>query len=437
MLFKEESMKQFFSVLRFELAGYLKNKVYMGMTLALVIIMAVVLSFPTIKGLFTGSDNASNTAQGPAISAPAQGPSGTSLAVVNAGGALSPDALDLFVSSLPGLSVYIVDADAKAIRDQVARGTYDGAAIVESAQNVTYIAANLGMYDNTSGFIVSALQAAYRLEKLKVLGASADEISQVLMPPVDISVENLGVSQMDTFFYTYALIMALYMAILIYGQLVATSVATEKSSRSMELLITSARPNSLLFGKIIGSGLAGLMQMAAIFGSAIVFYNVNEASWQGNQIIASIFNMPPAIVGFALLFFVLGYFLYAFMFGAIGSLASRTEDVNTTVLPVMFGFIIAFMVVMMSMASGNIDNAVMRFCSYLPFTSPMAMFVRIAMSSPAWYEIVISVIILIASSWLIGVAAARVYRLGVLMYGKPPKLGEWMRVLKAARKVKA
>ncbi len=430
-------MKQFYSVLRFELAGYLKNKVYMGMTLALVVIMAIVLSFPTIKGLFTGTENTPNMAQGPAVSAPVQGASGTSLAVVNANGALSEDALNLFISSLPGMSIFVVDADETVLREQVSSGAYEGAAVIQSAQKVTYIARNLGMYDNTSGFLTSALQAAYRLEKLKALGASAEEVSAILMPPVNISVENLGVSQMDTFFYTYALIMALYMAILIYGQLVATSVATEKSSRSMELLITSARPNSLLFGKIIGSGLAGLFQMAAIFGSAIVFYNINEASWQGNQIIASIFNMPPAIVGFALLFFVLGYFLYAFMFGAIGSLASRTEDVNTTVLPVMFGFIIAFMVVMMSMASGNIDNAVMRFCSYLPFTSPMAMFVRIAMSSPEWYEIVISVILLIASSWLIGVMAARVYRLGVLMYGKPPKFGELMRVLKAARKARA
>lgn len=430
-------MKQFFSVLRFELAGYLKNKVYTGMTLALVLIMAVVLSFPTIKGLFTGDENAPDTAQGPAVSAPSQGSSSANVAVINADGALSEDALNLFVSSLPGVSVHVMDADAAAMRDQVANGTYEGAAIIENAQKLTYIARNLGMYDNTSSTLSTALQAAYRLEKLKALGASADDISQVLMPPVNISVENLGVSQMDTFFYTYALIMALYMAILIYGQLVATSVATEKSSRSMELLITSARPNSLLFGKIIGSGLAGLIQMAAIFGSAIVFYHVNEASWQGNQVIASIFNMPPSIVGFALLFFVLGYFLYAFMFGAIGSLASRTEDVNTTVLPVMFGFVIAFMVVMISMASGNIDNAVMTFCSYLPFTSPMAMFVRIAMSSPAWFEIVISVAILIVSSWLIGIAAARVYRLGVLMYGKPPKLLELIHVLKAARKAKA
>jgi ABC-2 type transport system permease protein len=357
--------------------------------------------------------------------------------VINENGALSEDALKLFSSSLYGFTAQVVSADEQTVKEQVAAGTFEGAAVITSSQELTYIARNLGLYDNTSAILSGALQSAFRLEKLKALGAAADDIPQILTPPVRVSVENLGVSQMDTFFYTYALIFALYMAILIYGQLVATAVATEKSTRTMELLITSARPNSLLFGKVIGSGLAGLIQMIAIFGSAILFYNLNAASWAGNQIIASIFNMPLNIVGFALLFFVLGYFLYAFLFGAIGSLASRTEDVNTSVLPVMFGFIIAFMVVVMSMASGNIENAALKFCSYLPFTSPMAMFVRIAMASPAWYEIIISVILLIASTAFIGVLAARIYRIGVLMYGKPPKLGELLRVLRAARKARA
>jgi ABC-2 type transport system permease protein len=103
----------------------------------------------------------------------------------------------------------------------------------------------------------------------------------------------------------------------------------------------------------------------------------------------------------------------------------------------MFGFIIAFMVVIMSMATGNIENAAMKFCSYLPFTSPMAMFVRIAMAGPAWYEIIFSVILLIASTAFIGMLSARIYRIGVLMYGKPPKLGELIRVLRAARKARA
>lgn len=428
-------MKQFFSVLRFELRGYLKNKVYTGMTVALVLIVAAVLSFPTLKGMFTKSSGGYAGSEGPAIQAPVQ--SGPALAVINENGALSEDALKQFASSLYGFTAQVVTADNDTVKEQVTAGTYEGAVVLKSAQELTYIARNLGMYDNTSAMLSGALQSAYRLDKLKALGATAAEIPQILTPPVSVSVENLGVSQMETFFYTYALIFALYMAILIYGQLVATAVATEKSSRTMELLITSARPNSLLFGKVIGSGLAGLIQMIAIFGSAILFYNINEASWAGNEIIASIFNMPLNIVGFALLFFVLGYFLYAFLFGAIGSLASRTEDVNTMILPVMFGFIIAFMVVIMSMASGNIENAAMKFCSYLPFTSPMAMFVRIAMASPAWYEIIISVILLITTTAFIGVLAARIYRIGVLMYGKPPKLGELLRVLRAARKARA
>ena len=428
-------MKQFFSVLRFELAGYFKNKVYMGMTVALVLIVAAVLSFPTLKGMLAGSPGKDAGGEGTVIQAPV--PSGPPLAILNENGALSEAALQQFASSLYGFTAQVVTDDVQAVREQVAAGTYEGAVVISSAGKLTYIARNLGMYDNTGAMLTGAMQSAYRLEKLTSLGAAAEEISAILMPPVSVSVENLGVSQMETFFYTYALIFALYMAILIYGQLVSTAVATEKSSRTMELLITSARPNSLLFGKIIGSGLAGLVQMIAIFGSAILFFNINQSSWAGNEIIASIFNMPLNIVGFALLFFVLGYFLYAFLFGAIGSLASRTEDVNTMVLPVMFGFIIAFMVVIMSMASGNIDNAAMQFCSYLPFTSPMAMFVRIAMASPAWYEIVISVILLIVSTAFIGMLAARVYRIGVLMYGKPPKLGEMMRVLRAARKARA
>ncbi len=428
-------MKQFLSVLRFELKGYFKNKVYMGMTLAFALIVAVVLSFPTIKGLLTKEPAGVNGAGGPVVQAPAQ--SGPPVAIINQNGALSEEALKQFSSSLYGVTPQVINTDIQTVREQVTAGTYEGAVVIESAGKLKYIARNQGMYDNSAAWLTGALQSAYRLEKLKALGVAAEDIPAILMPPVNVSVENLGVSQMETFFYTYALIFALYMAILIYGQLVSTAVATEKSSRTMELLITSARPNSLLFGKVIGSGMAGLFQMVAIFGSAILFFHLNQASWAGNDIIASIFNMPLNIVGFALLFFVLGYFLYAFLFGAIGSLANRTEDVNTMTLPVMFGFIIAFMVVVMSISTGNIENAAMMFCSYLPFTSPMAMFARIAMASPAWYEIVISVILLIASTAFIGVLSARIYRIGVLMYGKPPRMGELIRVLRAARKARA
>lgn len=219
------------------------------------------------------------------------------------------------------------------------------------------------------------------------------------------------------------MIFALYMVILLYGQMVATNVATEKSSRAMEVLITSARPTAMMFGKVLASCIAGLVQLVAVFGTALVCYNLNKDAWGGNMIVESIFNIPVELFFYMLVFFVLGFLIYAFLYGAIGSTASKLEDINTSVMPITFLFIIAFMVVMFSMTGGNVDNTLMKVCSYIPFTSPMAMFTRICMSTVAWYEIVASIAVLIGSTVIIGFVAAKIYRVGVLLYGTTPKIG--------------
>ncbi len=228
---------------------------------------------------------------------------------------------------------------------------------------------------------------------------------------------------MRNFFYTYIMIFALYMVILLYGQMVATNVATEKSSRAMELLVTSVDPTSMMFGKVIASCLAGLLQLLCIFGSAFLLFNLNRELWAGNEIILSIFNIPLGLLLYMLLFFVLGFFLYAFLFGAVGSTASKLEDINTSVLPITMLFVIGFVVVMAGMGSGTVDSTLMRICSYVPFTSPMAMFTRIAMSTVPLYEVVLSVAILAGTVIAVGVVSARIYRVGVLLYGTKPKLG--------------
>ena len=218
------------------------------------------------------------------------------------------------------------------------------------------------------------------------------------------------------------MIFALYMVILLYGQMVATNVATEKSSRAMELLVTSAKPTSMMFGKVLASCIAGFSQLVLVFGTAILLYNINKDSLS-NPLITSIFDIPVELFIYLIVFFVLGFLIYAFMFGAVGSTASKLEDINTAVMPITYLFIIAFMVVMFSMASGEIDNTLMRVCSYIPFTSPMAMFTRICMSTVAWYEIAISIAIPVGSTIGIGILSAKIYRVGVLLYGRPPKIG--------------
>ena len=132
-------------------------------------------------------------------------------------------------------------------------------------------------------------------------------------------------------------------------------------------------------------------------------------------------DIPLELLVYLLIFFVLGFLVYAFMFAAIGSTATKLEDINTSTMPVMFTFIIAFFVVMMAMLDGDVNTPLMIACSYIPFTSPMAMFTRIAMSNVAIYEIIISIGVLIGSTVGIGILSAKIYRVGVLLYGVPPK----------------
>jgi ABC-2 type transport system permease protein len=131
-------------------------------------------------------------------------------------------------------------------------------------------------------------------------------------------------------------------------------------------------------------------------------------------------------------FFLLGFLIYAFLYGAVSSTVSKLEDINTAVQPITYLFIFGFIVAMISMSNGNVDSPLMKVCSYIPFTSPMAMFTRIAMSTVAWYEIAASITILAASTVIIGVLAAKIYRMGVLMYGNAPKIKDIIKLIKKA-----
>ena len=331
-------------------------------------------------------------------------------------------------------SDYRVQASADSlaqIKASISSGEVSCAFVFDSLDSYTYYVDNLSMYDFNTNTADEILQNIYRVNAMMENGVSPEDAEQILSVQISHETESLGKDQAQNFFYTYIMIFALYMVILLYGQMVATNVATEKSSRAMELLITSAKPANMMFGKVVASCLAGLLQLVAVFGSSILFFNLNRDYWSDNPIIASIFDMPPELLGYMLIFFILGFFIYAFLYGAIGSTASKVEDVNTSVMPLTLLFIAAFLVVMFSMNAGSVDNTAMLICSYVPFTSPMAMFTRIAMSTVPFYEIIISIVILIGSVFGVGVLSAKIYRVGVLLYGTTPKIGS---ILKALRK---
>ncbi len=413
-------MKQFLIILEFELQHYFKNKIFAGITIFLVLAIGVVMFFPRISGLFKNGSESTEPEQRKVMLVAAETP--------EEGEVLE----QVFGAAFEDYNVQATTEGVEIIKEQILSDEAECAFVITGDMSYTYYVNNLSMYDNNTSVADELFQNIYRMNAMVEKGIEPMEAGSILSAQIEHEVESLGKDQMQNFFYTYIMIFALYMVILLYGQMVATNVATEKSSRAMELLITSAKPSSMMFGKVIGSGLAGLTQLVLVFGASILFYNMNAGYWGDNYMIQSIFNVPPHLLGYMLIFFILGFFIYAFLYGAIGSTASKVEDINTSVMPLTFLFIAAFVIVVVSMSSGTMDNMAMKICSFIPFTSPIAMFTRIAMSTVPIYEIIISIAVLIVSVFGIGILSAKIYRVGVLLYGMTPKISTILKAMKNA-----
>lgn len=400
-------MKQFKTILSFELANYFKDKLFIGITVFLVAVIAVVMFFPRFT---VGGDDNSST-----------GANSNSVMLISAKDeTLSKQIAESFKPVFTDYNVEAVDYNLDSIKDSIKNESAECAFVFDSSDSYTYYVNNLQMTDVNTEMADEILKSISISDKLIQSGLSAEKAQEIMGTAISYEVQTLGVDQINNFFYTYIMVFALYMVIVFYGQMISNSVAMEKSSRAMELLITSAKPTSLMFGKIIAACLAGLTQLICVFGSSIIFYNLNKSYWGDNMIINSIFNMPVELFAYMLIFFILGLLIYAFMYGAIGSMVSKVEELNTAAMPVTLIFIASFLVVVFSMSSGEVDNLLMKVCSFIPFTSPMAMFTRIAMSTVPVYEIIISVIILIASVFVIGFGSAKIYKTGVMLYGTKP-----------------
>ena len=408
-------MKQFGKILVFELKSYLKNKTFVGVTLFLVALIAVVMFLPRIVTAIKTEDVT---------------PEELPVLLVKAEDAAQAAMVqEAFAAAFVDYDVRLTEGDIASIKEEIVSGDVEGAFVLEGLASYTYYVNNRSMYDANEAIAMEVLQQLQQMQAMLGSGMTPEQVGEVMNISIQGQTELLGKDQMQNFLYTYIMVMALYMVILLYGQMVAMNVATEKSSRAMELLITSAKPANMMFGKVLASCLAGLVQLAAIFGSGLLLYQLNKGYWGDNEIVDSIFNIPPELLGYMLVFFLLGFLIYAFLYGAISSTVSKLEDINTAVQPVTYLFLAGFMVVVFSMSSGNVDNVLMKICSFIPFTSPMAMFTRLAMSTVPWYEVALSVGILVGATVGIGILAAKIYRAGVLMYGNAPKIGTLLKTV--------
>ena len=411
-------MKKYFIVFKFVYLKHVKSKPFIILTLVTALVLGGVLSFPGIKEKFSSDDK-----EVPADEIMKIG--------INTNQVYSQEVIhEVFKQSFPDYQVDIVDETTATAETLVEDEEFEFIVLIDDVNSYTLIKQPTGIQDSSRYRIDGILLNYYKSHLLTESGLSEDDATKILGAQMNANVIETGKSQEQSFFYTYVLVGLLYMVIIIYGQLVATSVASEKSSRAMEILITTVSPVKMMFGKVLGTGFAALCQLFVILGSGMLFYNLNASYWGMNEIMASIFNIPVETIIISVILFILGFFVYAFIYAAIGSLANRVEDISTSVLPITFVSVGSFMLVMFSMTSGNVDSTLMKICTWFPLTSPYALLVRVSMTDVMLIEKIGAIAILLVTAIVIGYIAALIYKMGVLLYGKPPKIREIFKLLK-------
>ncbi len=322
-------------------------------------------------------------------------------------------------------------AKQKLLNDQLASGQLTAYVVLPKEalkqNHFPYFAKNVGDL-TTKGNVSDAVNDAVIERRMAEAGLDANRVNNLSRSVSLDTINRQGQREEgQTFFLTFGLIMAIYVSILVYGITVMRGVIEEKQWRIIEVLLSSVKPIELMLGKLIGIGLVGLTQFAvwALTGTLLSILGTMPLM---RFVKVPLPSLSPMLMFFFVLYFTLGYFLYATLYAMVGAIVSNEEDGQQMQIPVTMTIVIPIMISALVMQDPNSLTSTL--LSFIPFFSPILMFMRISFQTPPVWQIVLSIVLnlttILALIWL----AAKIYRVGVLMYGKRPSLPEVARWLK-------
>lgn len=333
------------------------------------------------------------------------------------------------------------ETQKESLEQQVLKGDYLGFVVIH---NDVFDSNKISMYlKNVSNFSLNenvrrAVSDNVRDLRITESGLNPDTVN-LLTRRVDfqtykvVETGSRKESQEGAFFVSYILIFFLYMALIFYGVFVMRGVIEDKNSRVVEVIISSVKPHELMAGKILGIGGAGLTQfliwaltigLFSLYGVYLVGAFAPDIS--GIQIP----KIPVMTLIYFLLYFVLGFFLYATLYAAIGAMVENESDAQSMQWPVMIFLVIGFMLMFYILPNPESNLAIV--LSIFPLFAPLLMFLRISVEAASLGEILISIVLLILTIWGAIWLVGRIFKVGILMYGKRPNLPELMKWIKQA-----
>lgn len=386
-------------------------------------------------------------------------PDDTEIAVVDQSGIMIPE----LAARAADLDFVTLTATDQPLDSVIADDRYD--AVIFIGQDIVENPSNAALYNRDAGSMEVEMLASNAIKKVvedeRLKAYSIENLSKILDEVnVDVHLSTLRIDEsgnQESFSsgvsYGMGMVMTfvLYMFLLLYGQMVMTSIIEEKNNRVLELVVSSVKPMQLMMGKIIGVGLVAVVQVV-IWGvllclmSAFLLPAILPADLSAQVAMASAGDMDlsssfdpdminalatftsvgyiATMMGYMLMFLVGGFLFYASIFAAIGSAVDNIQDASQlqtfAVLPIILALVFSLAVV------SDPNGTMSVWMSMIPFTSPMVMLARIPFGIPAW-QIWVSAAILFASFVAMAWIAGKIYRIGIFMYGKKPSIADLVR----------
>jgi len=327
-----------------------------------------------------------------------------------------------------------VDATYTAIKARVNKDDLYAVIIIgddlNSETNFRYYGRNVGD-PQTQQRLESALQRAVILLRMERAEVKADpETLRKAMAGIDFETFQVSASGteskkgfLEAYFGTFLFVFLLYMTLLLYGIAVMRGILEEKSNRIMEVLLGSLSPQELMTGKILGVGLVGLTQVGIYVATALVLPMLVPGA---SGAMASAFDaLSPMRLLWFLIFFILGYFMYTALFAAVGSVCNSEQEAQNLQSPVIMCLVIPMVATFFFVSQP--DSTVARVVSLIPLFTPMVMVMRINTLTPPLWEILLSIGLTLGFIYLLFRGVAKIFRIGILMYGKRPTVPEILR----------
>ncbi|MBU3144008.1 ABC transporter permease [Clostridium sp. CF012] len=416
-------MKEFFTVLGYTFKENLRKKSFIISTVITLILTIVIVSLPAIIKNFDNSDK-NNTEQGTTT---IQNKKGVVL-VVDSKGILKGD-LNKLGKVFSNYEFKSEPSDNIDTLKNKVKNEENNALIVLDEKNgvptFDYIIKQSG-----SGLAPSEISRVIKsvfVSNLLTASNVSDNVSKMVQSEISFNVNELGKGKMNSYISSIVVSMLLFFSIYFYGYGVAMSVASEKTSRVMELLVTSTKPSKIILGKSAAMGILGLIQLAMVVFTGALTYKL---TFPENFAIAgqalNFSSFTPFSLVMIIVYFIFGYSLYAMMNAVAGATVSKAEDVNSSIMPISMISMVAFYMGYFSLAVPNGNVAILS--SIIPFSAPFSMPSRILATEVPIWQIIASLFSLVITIVFIAWISIKIYSSAILHYGKRLKLKDLVKM---------